>query len=114
MSVILKEDFGGFGAAMATAAYQSLDQTAIISQTRVKELLTKHGAAPSAGKAIPSAPGQPPGLRTGSLRRSIQIDRSGNKGTKPFVLMGTAHASTRPFIWINWSVHVPPWCVIPE
>ena len=89
MTVVVIEDFAGFKKAFSEATYHALDRSAIIAQSNIKELLSKHGAAPLSGKSTPSAAGQPPGLVTGSLRRSIQIDNSSNKGLKPAVLVGT-------------------------
>lgn len=117
MSVDVVEDFGGFEKSMGGAMYQALDSAATISQSKIKILLGKHGVATSVAKqfgitdkARSSEPGQPPGLRTGSLRRSIQIDRKNNVGDRPFVLVGTnlvygrihelggVHHPKRPFI----------------
>lgn len=45
-----------------------LDRMAIVLQTGIKNELSLHSS--------PSNPGQSPGVKTGALRRSIQIDRS--------------------------------------
>lgn len=96
MSVTLVEDFDGFEMAMRQGAYESLDTAAVITKGSVQKQLSKHGVATGVAKkfgvtdkARSSEPGQPPGLRTGTLRRSIQIDRSQNKGDRPFVLTGS-------------------------
>jgi len=64
----------------------ALSRVARHFQSQVKLILSKHGR----GKYGPSSPpGKPPGVRTGTLRRSIQIDRSKNKGPKPSIRVGT-------------------------
>ena len=117
MSVDIKEDFDGFKGKFESAAHEALDTVAIIVQTNVQSLLSKHGVATSVAKrfgitdkARSSEPGQPPGLRTGTLRRSIQIDRSENIGETPAVEVGTGliyarihelggrHHPKRPFL----------------
>ena len=47
---------------------QRLDRAAITLQSDLKQTLSR--------SASPSTPGQPPGVETGALRRSVQVDRS--------------------------------------
>jgi hypothetical protein len=96
MTVEVNEDFDGFGKAYRQAMYESLDIAGVIAQGNIKGLLGKHGVAGGVAKAFgitskarSSEPGQPPGLRTGHLQGSIQIDRAENKGLKPTVTVGT-------------------------
>ena len=64
----------------------ALSRVAVHFQGQVKRIFSKYGT----GKyGPPSPPGKPPGVRTGTLRRSIQIDRSKNKGPKPMIRVGT-------------------------
>ena len=66
--------------ALQAGIKKGLDAAAIHLQGKVKQAL--NGGSPS-------SPGSPPGKKTGDLGRSIQIDRSRNKGRYPRVRVGT-------------------------
>ena len=71
---------------------KALDRSAIIVQREVKLQLSKHG---NVSGENPSKPGTPPGVRTGTLRRSVQIDRSKIQAFRvrigPGVIYGRIH-----------------------
>lgn len=67
--------------AIAAGIKKGLDAAAVHLQAEVKKTLSK--------STSPSKPGTPPGVKTGTLRRSIQVDRSKNKGKRPRVRVGT-------------------------
>ena len=91
---------------------KGLDRAALDVQTLTKRILSTKGK----GTRYPnqptrsSSPGHPPVVQTGTLRRSIQIDRSKNKGNRPkvrigtnveyavYLELGTRHMEPRPFL----------------
>lgn len=70
-------------AAIERGLIRGLDAAAILYQAGVKQALSKHGGPG------PSPAGSPPAVQTGTLRRSVQVDRSKNKGKHPKVRIGT-------------------------
>lgn len=59
---------------------QGLDAAGVHLQREIRDSLNGQS---------PSSPGNPPGRRTGTLAKSIQVDRSGNRGARPVVRVGT-------------------------
>lgn len=71
-----------FDRAIEAGKRRGLAAAAIHLQAAVKLALSKSAA----GQA---PPGSPPGVKTGTLRRSIQVDLSKNKGARPRVRVGS-------------------------
>lgn len=70
---------------------KAIAKAGIIVQREMKRTLSKSGGGrkhPGARRPS-SAPGQPPALQTGTLRRSIQIDAGRIKHARPTVRIGT-------------------------
>ncbi|MEM6259678.1 MAG: HK97 gp10 family phage protein [Planctomycetota bacterium] len=75
-------------AALQRGMANGLEAAATHYQSRVKQAMSKHASNRGNGGSA-SPPGTPPGVRSGNLRRSVQIDRSQNKGPRPRVRVGT-------------------------
>lgn len=91
--------------------YAALDAAAIVIQQEAKTVLSRAGTGVwySGQPARSSAPGEPPVAQTGTLRRSVQIDRTENKGRMPFVRVGT-NLEYGPYLEFGTSRMAPrPW-----
>ncbi|MEM6504803.1 MAG: HK97 gp10 family phage protein [Planctomycetota bacterium] len=66
--------------AIQAGIQKGLDAAAIHLQGEIKKTLSGSSPAPHS---------KPPGVKTGTLRRSIQVDRSRNRGKRPVVRVGT-------------------------
>lgn len=75
---------------IATGVVKGLAASAIVLQRQIKATLTSGGASNKMAGGKPSRPGRPPAVQTGTLRRSIQVDLSRNKGKRPVARVGTA------------------------
>ena len=102
---------------------QLVGTAAIILQTRMKQQLSHRGAGTwyKGNPAPSSAPGQPPAVQTGNLRRSVQVDLSQQRAPNPtarvgtgikygfFLEFGTKHIAPRP--WARPSVELTRWTI---
>lgn len=84
-------DRAGLKKAIERNTYELLDAAGVILQATMKQQLSSRGT----GIHWPfmryqsSAPGKSPAVQTGTLRRSVQIDRSRNKGKRPRIDVGS-------------------------
>lgn len=96
MSVRRDKKYVQLQRALAKRIAEQLVASAIIIQNEIKISLSSHGRQPSRGSAS-SPPGSPPGVRTGTLRRSWQVGLPGNvydvsqtkRAVKPKIRIGS-------------------------
>jgi hypothetical protein len=68
---------------------EMVSRAAITIQDKAKQLLSRPGTGRIYGKHQASAPGQPPTVQTGFLRRSVQVDLRAIKNQNPRARVGT-------------------------
>lgn len=69
--------------------HAATDAAAVVLQAAVKEKLGESGSSNKGAGGIPAPAGKPPRVASGTLRRSIQIDRRAIRGPKPLARVGT-------------------------
>lgn len=96
------KNFPAIAEKMAEAAAA---KSAVVLQKQMKDVMTQAGTSPS-------APGNPPAIVTGNLRRSIQMQKVQEKNYKVgsaldyarFLEFGTSKMAARP--WLNRSYNL--------
>lgn len=89
-----------FRNAIRNQIVRGIDRASIALQSDLKQVLS---TSPS-----PSAPGQPPGVDTGTLRRSVQVDRS-QVDSELKARVGTNVEYARPLEYGTINMAARPW-----
>lgn len=88
MATTVKFNEKGAIEAISISLCHALETGGVLLQRELKRTLKRHNSGTPANPGKPSSVGQPPGLLSGNLRRSVQVDLSECK-TKHIVRVGT-------------------------